>query len=91
MVEWHKGEAGAPHDRRLLLIGIPLGMPVADQEPDLVIGHWHDGNWGYVPLQLPYDENARARPSLKILWWSEIPNLPDGAELRALVERDLKG
>jgi hypothetical protein len=91
MIKWNKGEAGAPRDRRLLLIGTPLGMPVADQEPDLVIGHWHEGNWGYVAVRPPYDENALPRPSLKILWWAEIPDLPDQVELRALVDRDMKG
>jgi hypothetical protein len=92
MIEWFSGEP--PIEQRgcrLLLIGIPLGMPIAGAEPDIVIGHWHDGNWGYVPVQIPYDENIRARPSLKILWWAEIPKLPNGLELRELGDRDLSG
>jgi hypothetical protein len=92
MIQWFSGDP--PDNRRqqrLLLIGTPLGMPVAGQEPDLVVGHWHEGNRAYVPVRPPYDEGLRPRPSLKVLWWAEIPDLPSGTELRPLADGDLKG
>jgi hypothetical protein len=92
MVQWFSGDP--PENRRherLLLIGTPLGMPIGNQEPDLVVGHWHEGNWGYVAVRPPYDESLRPRPSLKVLLWAEIPVLPNGVELRPLVDGDLKG
>ena len=89
VLEWFSGDP--PKDRRILLIGTPLEMPEADQKPDIVLGHWHEGNWGYVAVRPPYDENARPRPSLKVLRWAEIPSIPEDIELRPLSDSDLQG
>ena len=88
MVAWNKGPQ-APYGRRVLLIATPLGIPAADPEPDIVIGHWHDRG-GFVAVEPPYPRDG-VRPLLKVHWWSEIPDLPNEVELRALVDGDLKG
>jgi hypothetical protein len=75
-----------PKDRRLLLIGKPVG----GVELDLVVGHWHEGNEFFVAVEMPSEQQG-ARPEIKVSWWAEIPKLPEGIELRPLALEDMKG
>jgi hypothetical protein len=88
MIKWNPGESGAPKDRRLLLIATPKGIP-EELEPDIFVGHW-SGNDEFVPIEPQYPRLPK-RPDLKVLWWAEIPDLPEGVDLRALTLQDLKG
>jgi hypothetical protein len=88
MVEWHRGDP--PRDRRLLLIATPKNLPMADMKPDIVVGHWHGGNDAFVPVETPYTRGP-TRPELNVEWWAEIPERPEGVELRELTREDLLG
>jgi hypothetical protein len=90
MIKWNPGESGAPKNRRLLLIATSKNMPQMATAPDIVVGHWSESRWSFVPLEIPYTRGG-ARPELNVEWWAEIPNLPPGAELRDLALEDLKG
>jgi hypothetical protein len=85
--DWQQGEP--PKDRRLLLLVTPQGIPAANLEPDIVVGHWH-GNDGFVPVEIPYARGP-TRPTLNVKWWAEIPNPPLGVKLRTLTVEDWKG
>ena len=88
MTTWTAGARGTPKDRRLLLIVTPQGMPVADQEPDIVIGHWHSQNSGFVAVKPPCDDGLGPGPLLDVKWWAELPDLPHEVSLRPLTDND---
>jgi hypothetical protein len=87
-IAWNEclDENAVPKDRRLLLIGKPVG----GTGPDLVVGHWHEGNEFFVAAEIP-SERQGARPEFKVSWWAEMPKLPEGIELRPLALEDMKG
>jgi hypothetical protein len=86
MIEWHEGDAGAPRDRRLLLIGSP-----AAGGTEIVIGHWNEAGEVFIPVE-PLSERGGVRTALNVKWWAELPNIPLGVELRPLTETwDFKG
>jgi hypothetical protein len=86
---WHKaaGESGIPTGRRLLLIATPMGTNEVDLLPDIVVGHSH-GNGDFVPVEVSHHTNA-VRPQLNVMFWAELPELPDLEGLRPLGIRDL--
>jgi hypothetical protein len=88
--QWNPGENGAPKDRRLLLIATPRKIPEPNLKADLVVGHWNESVWAFVPLEIPYPRGP-TRPELNVEWWAEIPALPLGVELRDLTLEDVKG
>jgi hypothetical protein len=77
-VDWKQGNP--PKDRRLLLLGTPQGIPQANLELDIVVGHWHEANNVFVPVEVPYPR-APTRPALNVKWWAEIPNLPERGQI----------
>jgi hypothetical protein len=80
MIEWHEGEAGAPRDRRLLLIGSP-----EQGGTEIVIGHWNVAREQFIPVE-PLSERQGTRTAIIVKWWAEVPTLPLGVELRPLKE-----
>jgi hypothetical protein len=88
MIKWNLDPTRAPHGVRLLLIATPEGTSEASLDPDIVVGHRHDEGFVRTRLQHPSDNDFR--PALQVEWWAEIPNLPDGVELRELTENDWK-
>jgi hypothetical protein len=89
MIKWNLDPMLAPRGVRLLLIAIPERTSEASPELDIVVGHRLDEGFVRARLQHPCDGNFR--PILQVEWWAEIPNLPDGVELRELTEVDWKG
>jgi hypothetical protein len=86
-ITWHRAGSGydIPTNRRLLLIAKPLGAPGLD----LVIGHWHAARDVYVAVEPPY-ERGGVRPALQVQWWAEIPECPNGVEIRKLAPEDMR-
>jgi hypothetical protein len=92
LIVWHRvsSEDAVPKDRRLLLIATTKGMPQIEPAPDIVVGHWHEANNAFVPVETPYTRGP-TRPEFNVQWWAEIPKPPEGVELRTLTREDLKG
>jgi hypothetical protein len=89
MIRWNSDATRAPLGVRLLLIATPEGTNEADLESDIVVGHRHDE--GFVRTRLEHPSDGSFRPTLQVAWWAEIPDLPDGVELRELGQEDFKG
>jgi hypothetical protein len=78
---WNKGDTNIPKDRRLLLIATPKGIPHVNLPLDLVVAEWGP-NDEFIPVVVPYDGLEGTPPELRVHWWAEIPDLPEGVKLR---------
>jgi hypothetical protein len=85
--------AGERAGRRLLIIGLPMSRnydALEANRPDIFIGHYGAAEDAFVPARISGMSEDDPRPPLDVKYWAEI-NLPEGAELRALRVRHIKG
>lgn len=81
----------AYRDRRLLLIGQAQNTGPELPEADVCIGHWHEGEWGFVPVRQPGISGDQPRHRLRVLHWAELKEGELPTHVRGLSGSDFKG
>jgi hypothetical protein len=84
-IEWHRitNEAAIPKDRRLLLIGRPVGpVDIQDMETyDIFVGHWDGQQSSFVAARVPHQSSPGAK--LRVSYWAEF-QIPENIKLRSI-------